>query len=162
MENVLNTSNHKLIGQLISAFENYSAQETVVLKDWLKTQRQGNSVPPVLGITGTGGAGKSSLVDELVRRFLLDFEDKTLALFPSTHRKRKTGGALLGDRIRMNAINPRGCTCARSPHGRATWPCRKYVQEAVDILKAAHYRPHHPRNHRASARATRRSSTTAT
>ena len=53
---------------------------------------------PVLGITGTGGAGKSSMVDELVRRFLMDFPDKRIALVSVDPSKRKTGGALLGDR----------------------------------------------------------------
>jgi methylmalonyl-CoA mutase len=63
---------------------------------------------PILGITGTGGAGKSSLTDELVRRFLMDFSDKRIAIISVDPSKRKTGGALLGDRIRMNAIhNPR-------------------------------------------------------
>lgn len=63
---------------------------------------------PILGITGTGGAGKSSLTDELVRRFLMDFPDKRIAILSIDPSKRKTGGALLGDRIRMNAIhNPR-------------------------------------------------------
>ena len=63
---------------------------------------------PVLGITGTGGAGKSSLTDELVRRFLMDFPEKRVAILSVDPSKRKTGGALLGDRIRMNAIhNPR-------------------------------------------------------
>ena len=78
---------------------------------------------PVLGITGTGGAGKSSLVDELVRRFLLDFEDKRMAIVSVDPSKRKTGGALLGDRIRMNAITRTACTCVRSPHANPTSPC---------------------------------------
>jgi methylmalonyl-CoA mutase len=60
---------------------------------------------PILGITGTGGAGKSSLTDELVRRFLMDFPEKRIAIVSVDPSKRKTGGALLGDRIRMNAIN---------------------------------------------------------
>ncbi len=59
---------------------------------------------PVLGITGTGGAGKSSLIDELLRRFLVDFPDKRAAVLSVDPTKRKTGGALLGDRIRMNAL----------------------------------------------------------
>ena len=59
---------------------------------------------PVVGITGTGGSGKSTLTDELVRRFLLDFPDKYVAILSIDPSKRKTGGALLGDRIRMNAI----------------------------------------------------------
>ncbi|MFW6348481.1 MAG: cobalamin-dependent protein, partial [Cyclonatronaceae bacterium] len=65
--------------------------------------QNGKSIP-VLGITGTGGAGKSSLTDELVRRFLTEFEDKTMAIISIDPSKRKTGGALLGDRIRMNAV----------------------------------------------------------
>ena len=60
---------------------------------------------PVLGITGTGGAGKSSLVDELVRRFLTEAGNKTIAVLSVDPSKRKSGGALLGDRIRMNAID---------------------------------------------------------
>ena len=60
---------------------------------------------PVLGITGTGGSGKSSMVDELVRRFLADFPEKRIALVSVDPSKRKTGGALLGDRIRMNSIH---------------------------------------------------------
>ncbi|HJV90831.1 MAG TPA: methylmalonyl-CoA mutase family protein, partial [Holophagaceae bacterium] len=59
---------------------------------------------PVLGLTGTGGAGKSSLTDELLRRFLVDFTDKRVAVLSVDPTKRKTGGALLGDRIRMNAL----------------------------------------------------------
>ena len=61
-------------------------------------------VVPVLGITGTGGAGKSSLIDELLRRFLVDFPDKQVAVLSVDPTKRKTGGALLGDRIRMNTL----------------------------------------------------------
>jgi len=95
--------------------------------------------PPVLGITGTGGAGKSSMVDELVRRFLLDFEDKTIAIVSVDPSKRKTGGALLGDRIRMNAIhNPR--VFMRSLATRqSNLALSKYVHAAVDVLQAARY-----------------------
>lgn len=73
-------------------------------------QEQVDETPstPVLGITGTGGAGKSSLTDELVRRFLRAYPEKRLAILSIDPTKQKTGGALLGDRIRMNAIhNPR-------------------------------------------------------
>lgn len=62
------------------------------------------SSQPYLGITGTGGAGKSSLIDELLRRFLVDFLDKSVVVLSVDPTKRKTGGALLGDRIRMNAL----------------------------------------------------------
>ena len=60
---------------------------------------------PVLGITGTGGAGKSSITDELVRRFLENYTDKNIAVISVDPSKKKTGGALLGDRIRMNSIS---------------------------------------------------------
>lgn len=95
------------------------------------------SQAPVLGITGTGGSGKSSLVDELVRRFLLEVNDKTLAIISVDPSKRKTGGALLGDRIRMNAIdNPR--IYMRSLATRqANLALSVNVQESIDICKAA-------------------------
>lgn len=91
----------------------------------------------VLGITGTGGAGKSSVTDELVRRFLNRFEDKTVALISVDPSKKKTGGALLGDRIRMNAINnPR--TYMRSLATRESDKALSgHVQEAIDTCKAA-------------------------
>ena len=71
----------------------------------LKQQATGYDKTPVLGITGTGGAGKSSLTDELIRRFNLELEHLKIAIIAIDPTKRKTGGALLGDRIRMNAIN---------------------------------------------------------
>ena len=64
----------------------------------------GTTSVPIIGLTGTGGAGKSSLTDELVRRFLHDFEDKKVAVVSMDPTKRKTGGALLGDRIRFNSL----------------------------------------------------------
>src|SRR2546428_3262061 len=93
---------------------------------------------PVLGITGTGGAGKSSLVDELVRRYLLE-TDKTIAIISVDPSKRKTGGALLGDRIRMNAINDPRVYMRSLATRQANLALSKYVQEAVDICKAAAY-----------------------
>ncbi len=98
---------------------------------------------PVLGITGTGGAGKSSMVDEIIRRFLLYFPDKTIAIVSVDPSKRKTGGALLGDRIRMNALNPAiagGRVYMRSLATRqSNLALSKYVHAAVDILQAAHF-----------------------
>ncbi len=92
---------------------------------------------PVLGITGTGGAGKSSLVDELIRRFLADYADKRVAVVAVDPSKRKTGGALLGDRIRMNSVyHPRAymrSLATRQSHLSLS----KNVKETVTLLKAA-------------------------
>ncbi len=95
------------------------------------------SKTPVLGVTGTGGAGKSSLVDELVRRFLLDQDDETVAIISVDPSKRRTGGALLGDRIRMNAVkNPR--VYMRSLATRqSNLALSKWVQSAIDVTRAA-------------------------
>lgn len=95
-----------------------------------------NSVP-VLGITGTGGAGKSSLVDELVRRFLTDFPDKHIGLLSVDPSKRKTGGALLGDRIRMNAINNERVYMRSLATRQSNLALSKHVNEALNILKVA-------------------------
>jgi len=98
-----------------------------------------NNRAPILGITGTGGAGKSSLVDELVRRFLIEVEDKTLAIISVDPSKRKTGGALLGDRIRMNAINNPRIYMRSLATRQANLALSKNVQESIDICKAAGY-----------------------
>ncbi len=98
-----------------------------------------NKPVPVLGITGTGGSGKSSMVDELVRRFLLDFQSKTIAIVSVDPSKRKTGGALLGDRIRMNAINSPRVYMRSLATRQSNLALSKYVHAAVDILKAAQF-----------------------
>jgi methylmalonyl-CoA mutase len=94
---------------------------------------------PVLGITGTGGAGKSSLVDELVRRFLVDFEDKKIAVVSVDPSKRKTGGALLGDRIRMNSIKNSRVYMRSLATRQSNLALSKHVAEALSILKVAAY-----------------------
>jgi methylmalonyl-CoA mutase len=92
---------------------------------------------PVLGITGTGGAGKSSVTDEIVRRFLNNFTDKTIAVISVDPSKKKTGGALLGDRIRMNAIShPRAYMRSLATREDNT-ALSVHVQEAIDICKDA-------------------------
>ncbi|MDP2032111.1 MAG: methylmalonyl-CoA mutase family protein [Polaromonas sp.] len=94
----------RALAQLITALENGKADATLV--ETLRTQASAQQVP-VLGITGTGGAGKSSLTDELIRRLRLDQDDQLrVAIISIDPSRRKSGGALLGDRIRMNAINP--------------------------------------------------------
>src|SRR6185437_11829415 len=97
---------HVAIAHAISFAENHEDEEEEFKKALGVRHKalENTKTTPVLGITGTGGAGKSSLVDELVRRFIHEFEDKTLAIISVDPSKRKTGGALLGDRIRMNSI----------------------------------------------------------
>jgi isobutyryl-CoA mutase len=100
---------------------------------------KGKGDSPVLGITGTGGSGKSSLVDELVRRFLIDFPEKTLGIISVDPSKKKTGGALLGDRIRMNAINNPRVYMRSLATRQSNLALSKYVAEAIQVLKAAEY-----------------------
>ncbi len=97
------------------------------------------SPAPVLGITGTGGAGKSSVTDEIVRRFLNNYTDKTIAVISVDPSKKKTGGALLGDRIRMNSISSPRAYMRSLATRESDKALSEYVQEAIDICKAAAY-----------------------
>ncbi|MDZ4821866.1 MAG: methylmalonyl-CoA mutase family protein [Flavobacteriales bacterium] len=143
----LSANDHGSIARLISAAENYPEQhkdelkkiQDIAAKRSLAFGEGRGEVIPVLGITGTGGSGKSSMVDEIVRRFLLDFPDKNIGIISVDPSKRKTGGALLGDRIRMNSIrNPR--VYMRSLATRqSNLALSKHVAEAVAILKAAKF-----------------------
>ncbi len=127
------------IGRLISAAENFhDLPETQAMLN--KIEEEANkSTTPILGITGTGGAGKSSLVDELVRRFLLDFEDKHIGIISVDPSKRKTGGALLGDRIRMNAIRNERVYMRSMATRQSNLAVSKHIMDAVNVLKAAQY-----------------------
>ena len=125
------------IARIISSAENFPeiAKDTMAIIH----KKNENSTTPVLGITGTGGAGKSSLVDELVRRFLLDFPKKTIGLISVDPSKRKTGGALLGDRIRMNSINNERVYMRSLATRQSNLALSKHVNDALEVLKAAKF-----------------------
>ncbi|MDN5283905.1 MAG: Methylmalonyl-CoA mutase [Mucilaginibacter sp.] len=134
------------IARLITMAENNGLTPTLSKGEGVKRNTQGKVLSfgedlgeaVVLGITGTGGSGKSSLVDEIVRRFLLS-TDKTMAIISVDPSKRKTGGALLGDRIRMNAINNPRVYMRSLATRQANLALSKHVQESIDICKAAGY-----------------------
>ncbi|MEE8416851.1 MAG: cobalamin-dependent protein, partial [Desulfobacterales bacterium] len=106
----LSPDNKPMVARLITLVEQVNKPDKkafIQLKSELK-KRAGARKIPIIGMTGTGGAGKSSLTDELILRLLHDFKEIRIAIISSDPSRRKTGGALLGDRIRMNAIgNPR-------------------------------------------------------
>ena len=125
------------IARVISAAENFPALYLNEINEIKEIAKE--SKIPVLGITGTGGAGKSSLVDELVRRFLHDFLDKKIAVVSVDPSKRKTGGALLGDRIRMNSINSNRVYMRSLATRQSNLALSKHVADAISILKVAKY-----------------------
>ncbi len=123
------------IARVISSLENFPESGNEAVQKLKKPL----APVPVLGITGTGGAGKSSMIDEIVRRFLLDFKDKKIAIVSVDPSKRKSGGALLGDRIRMNAISNKRVYMRSLATRQSNLALSKYVQETLDVLKAASY-----------------------
>lgn len=134
---LLKEKNPLAIARLITAAENYFDRHKAIFES-IHT-RAAKSNTPVLGITGTGGSGKSSMVDEIIRRFLIDFKDKNVGIISVDPSKKKTGGALLGDRIRMNAINHPRVFMRSLATRQSNLALSAYVKEAVAILKAAEY-----------------------
>jgi isobutyryl-CoA mutase len=133
----LSTKSPRTLARIISTAEN-SPEDFKEMLDKIKEKAAKNNVP-ILGITGTGGSGKSSLVDELVSRFLRDFEDKSIGLISVDPSKRRTGGALLGDRIRMNSISSDRVYMRSLATRQSNLALSKYVREAANILKAAEF-----------------------
>ncbi|HYA02234.1 MAG TPA: cobalamin-dependent protein, partial [Syntrophobacteria bacterium] len=131
--------NKPLLARLITAVELAKAKEDghlAAIRSQIKQRLEGRRVP-VIGITGTGGAGKSSLTDELVLRLLHDFKDLRVGILTVDPSRRKTGGALLGDRIRMNSIdNPRVYMRSLATRKSRT-ELSEAMAEAIDVVKAA-------------------------
>lgn len=130
----LTTDTPEILANLITAAENGGDVE---IEEMLQLARTKSLNTPVVGITGTGGAGKSSLTDELIRRFLQEFPDKKLAIISVDPTKQKTGGALLGDRIRMNAIfNNRVYMRSLATRGSHT-ELSSSIGDVLDVVRTA-------------------------
>ena len=131
----LTQKDQKDLARVISAAENFPEENDGTLAEIRAKAKTVKT--PILGITGTGGSGKSSTVDELVRRFLMDFEDKSIAIVSVDPSKRKTGGALLGDRIRMNSIKNKRVYMRSLATRQSNLALSKHVDDALSILKVA-------------------------
>jgi methylmalonyl-CoA mutase len=127
------------VARLITAAEQLVRQPEEELESAQQRIRELAGSVPVLGITGTGGAGKSSLTDELVRRFLRDFKEKTIAILSVDPTRKRTGGALLGDRIRMNSIDTPRVFMRSLATRDSSSELSMAIREALDVLKAAAY-----------------------
>jgi len=136
-ENQLYKGNHQSIARFISFLE----RESVDVKQRIQSKLSNyiDTRIPVLGITGTGGAGKSSLTDELIRRFVNEIPDKKIAIISVDPTKRKTGGALLGDRIRMNAIfSDQVYMRSLATRGSKT-ELSDATQDVIDVLRTTNF-----------------------
>ena len=131
----LTSGNVNLLSRLITLAEQDQLQDSSLFLE-LKNKAETNNIP-VIGITGTGGAGKSSLTDELIRRIQIDYPELKLAILSVDPSRKKSGGALLGDRIRMNAINHPNIYLRSLATRRANLALSKHVGDALILMKAA-------------------------
>lgn len=125
------------IARVISAIENYPKDQDKPLQELVAKAEKRKT--PILGITGTGGAGKSSLVDELVLRYLQEFPEDKIGIISVDPSKRKTGGALLGDRIRMNAIADERVYMRSIATRQVNLALSKHIGDALNVLKCANF-----------------------
>ncbi|TYO95758.1 methylmalonyl-CoA mutase [Geothermobacter ehrlichii] len=136
---MLPAGDHQAIARMITCAEQLVTEANGELQAAHDRVKELAREVPVVGITGTGGAGKSSLTDELVRRFLNDFTDKHIAILSVDPTRKRTGGALLGDRIRMNAINnPRVYMRSLATRDSRS-ELSAAIREAMTVLKAANF-----------------------
>lgn len=133
------TENPEVLAHLITVAEEAHQMHNEEAVQMLEQAKELSKGTPVLGITGTGGAGKSSLTDELIRRFLQELPDKKIAVLSIDPTKQKTGGALLGDRIRMNAIfNKRVFMRSLATRGSRT-ELSGALADVLDVVRVAGY-----------------------
>ncbi len=136
----LNPRNFALVARFITLIE--SAKENgddQTLSRALEALEKKTRTVPVLGVTGTGGAGKSSLMDEIVLRFLNDYDDQNVAILSVDPSRRKTGGALLGDRIRMNSLSGKRVYMRSLATRSAENEVSAALAECIEVLKAANF-----------------------
>ncbi|KPV58670.1 methylmalonyl-CoA mutase [Paenibacillus sp. A3] len=136
----LKRGNHRAIAQSITAAESLSSESvpsSPELHAAFEQMKEWPSDAPVVGITGTGGAGKSSLTDELVRRFLRHYPDKSVAILSIDPTKQRTGGALLGDRIRMNAVHSDRVYMRSLATRNSGKELSQAIREALAVVQAA-------------------------
>ncbi|EJL40380.1 Fused isobutyryl-CoA mutase [Brevibacillus agri] len=134
----LREQNHKAIARLISVAE-YAVDQPEWKEPLKECVREARDSIPVLGITGTGGAGKSSLTDELVRRFMRTYPEKTVAILSVDPSKQKSGGALLGDRIRMNANNTPRVYMRSLATRKSGMELSAALKDAIQVTRAAQF-----------------------
>jgi methylmalonyl-CoA mutase len=131
----LSVTNKRAVARLISAAENAPESHAELLESVASAAAESASL--VVGITGTGGSGKSSLIDELVLRFVSDREDRSIAIISVDPSRRRSGGALLGDRIRMNSVHHPRVFMRSLATRQANLALSPHISAAVNIVKAA-------------------------
>ena len=129
--------NKKAISRSISLFENSCEKFKKLSSQIQKKAKKSQSF--VLGVTGTGGAGKSSFVDEVIRRLLIDFIKIKIGVVCVDPSKKKTGGALLGDRIRMNAIKDKRVYMRSMATRKSNQSLSKSISNTLLVMKAASF-----------------------
>ena len=132
--NAAKPGDHKEIAHVISQLEATDPDDPQVEK-WRKQWRATTNQPPIVGLTGTGGAGKSSLTDELLNRFRRHFPDLQIAVLAVDPTRRRTGGALLGDRIRMNSLDEDGIFMRSMATRRQHLATSATLKDTIQYLK---------------------------
>ena len=130
---------HVLIGRIINLAEKSMCGLSPEFDKIKPDLKDSCSKVPVVGITGTGGAGKSSLVDEIIRRFLQQFPDRTIAVISVDPSRTRSGGALLGDRIRMNHINDSRVYMRSMATRKSRDELSEAIHDAIDVMRAADF-----------------------